>query len=61
MLNERKQYENVLKLAESVISNYIQNYEDKKDLAQLVAMKYHLNRDKINKSIKNWVITTAKN
>ena len=61
MLNEHKQYENVLKLAESVISNYIQNYEDKKDLAQLVAMKYHLNRDKINKSIKNWVITTAKN
>jgi len=57
-----KYYEDLIKNSFRIIKKYVSSNEDCKDLAQIVIMKYHLNRDRINhENLDNWIYTTTKN
>lgn len=59
---ESKQFEYFWKLAYTIASQLVDSHEDRQDLAQVVALKYHLNRQNITAGKElAWIRATARN
>lgn len=59
---ESKQFEHYWKLAYTIASKLVDSHEDRQDLAQVVALKFHLNRQNITKGKElAWIRATARN
>jgi len=61
-MESSKLFEEVLANAYRISGKYVYGHEDRQDLAQIVAMKYYLNKDSVDSDKRdNWVYTTTKN
>ncbi|KQC06758.1 MAG: hypothetical protein APR54_01455 [Candidatus Cloacimonas sp. SDB] len=61
-MKSRKLFEDILSNAYKISGKYVSGHEDRQDLAQIVAMKYYLNKDSVDSDKRaNWIYTTTKN
>jgi len=61
-MKDNKLFESILQNAYNISGKFVSKHEDKQDLAQIVAMKFFLNKDSIDLEKKdNWIYTTTKN